>query len=1138
MRYAMNAVKYQKSASAGGHWDRIDVYRGEEHLGNLYDIRQALIFAQNEYDFHCQLKFIHGRPRRVHKGQQTEGYRSVEGSGLYRKIRRDDFPRHNHDLIIDLGDELNDSLAACAHDGFMIVMCDMRMLNNDGIPTPKGTGIETVYEQGPDSFPTLFARDLASVYGWSKGYAHIGPLGLGKGWSTGLWSRGRGMTSAPHAVRKEQDPNSWLDYFAVKQELTPKGCVWTEEEISRVKAFHQANIAGRIEHFPFPITMGMRSKPAPLSTNKFGNPAVPITRKVSPVRIAHKARPVEAVSNSRPTGDSTPTATVEENLPQPCHIDRPAIAQPLDHAGFPAQSHAPLDQIDIAHQALQVMANPSPQSAMGTSRYHHDENPHTFASRDYDDGNHRSFHSGSQLAERTDKYHYEGMPRTSSWGAHYEGNHRSIIRTHSSISQNTVPQLPQPRLQPYSANMTWPVHRVDDTNTRYQQYVASAPQNTLQEMNQTAHQHDLGNAQGRLEFNQMYNFQPPETPGFRKRRRPRRSFAEIGERPYKCGWQGCDKAYDTLGNLNDHVGNKSHGPRRTRNVTTVNSTAGFAPIPAVYKYKCGWKGCHKSFPELRKLNNHINMFSHGPLPTPSGFPLLTDSDDPKSLYPEVPAQESPSSHESSEPESFGIGSDCSEYPQLENTTLFSQSPSLMSNGPRSFGMMNGITQRRQSDSPAPLAPTPYQGFGLDGCDDESAEKRGSADSGYRSQSPLLASSNSGKSPGTEGSQKKKRTGKSAIDEHDALNSESRKSGFAAKGTKPLQAYYGRRSEPSSIAAGPTASFFGTVTQLGPPAPQSSVFPLSSGFLRQTEEDLYASITSNPPVRDQVNSDRAANDYTMQLSFEHMPQIFAPSHTSSLSSRPSRCLVPIDQWNMSQNIDPVLKNSAEPEYLAPAQVKQEHDLMHTESFTSPFSHSSSDYTTIPALPSHPMHPSPNSFGGNTVPRQSQGHNRPSSSAGSYPFFMPPAQIILEGNTANHPHGHSHLSRSSSSLLPTSIYSRKTSYESYRSARQPQAISYSHEELFGGPDSASTEPEPEKKPEYPDPDEAASPMPTSYFPTPSPPTVPSRSEIHPTLPERSPPRPPVQDLALLPKKRKSIPWEDQDYEENPKSKRKCK
>ncbi|CAH0018205.1 unnamed protein product [Clonostachys rhizophaga] len=59
---------------------------------------------------------------------------------------------------------------------------------------------------------------------------------------------------------------------------------------------------------------------------------------------------------------------------------------------------------------------------------------------------------------------------------------------------------------------------------------------------------------------QVYSFVP--IPGAQQHKRPRRRYEEI-ERMYKCGWNGCEKAYGTLNHLNAHVTMQSHGPKRT-----------------------------------------------------------------------------------------------------------------------------------------------------------------------------------------------------------------------------------------------------------------------------------------------------------------------------------------------------------------------------------------------------------------------------------------------------------------------------------------------------------------------------------------------------------------------------------------------
>ncbi|KAG8161499.1 hypothetical protein KVR01_008486 [Diaporthe batatas] len=58
---------------------------------------------------------------------------------------------------------------------------------------------------------------------------------------------------------------------------------------------------------------------------------------------------------------------------------------------------------------------------------------------------------------------------------------------------------------------------------------------------------------------QVYSFVP--IPGAQQHKRPRRRYEEI-ERMYKCGWNGCEKAYGTLNHLNAHVTMQSHGQKR------------------------------------------------------------------------------------------------------------------------------------------------------------------------------------------------------------------------------------------------------------------------------------------------------------------------------------------------------------------------------------------------------------------------------------------------------------------------------------------------------------------------------------------------------------------------------------------------
>ncbi|RQM06428.1 hypothetical protein DH86_00002270 [Scytalidium sp. 3C] len=70
----------------------------------------------------------------------------------------------------------------------------------------------------------------------------------------------------------------------------------------------------------------------------------------------------------------------------------------------------------------------------------------------------------------------------------------------------------------------------------------------------------VGARPGQHHLAQVYSFVP--IPGAQQHKRPRRRYEEI-ERMYKCGWNGCEKAYGTLNHLNAHVTMQSHGQKRT-----------------------------------------------------------------------------------------------------------------------------------------------------------------------------------------------------------------------------------------------------------------------------------------------------------------------------------------------------------------------------------------------------------------------------------------------------------------------------------------------------------------------------------------------------------------------------------------------
>jgi hypothetical protein len=95
-----------------------------------------------------------------------------------------------------------------------------------------------------------------------------------------------------------------------------------------------------------------------------------------------------------------------------------------------------------------------------------------------------------------------------------------------------------------------------------------------------AHQRYSHSQQQSHPLSQVYSFVP--IPGAQQHKRPRRRYEEI-ERMYKCGWNGCEKAYGTLNHLNAHVTMQSHGSKRTPEgefvITTHSSLSSSCHFP-------------------------------------------------------------------------------------------------------------------------------------------------------------------------------------------------------------------------------------------------------------------------------------------------------------------------------------------------------------------------------------------------------------------------------------------------------------------------------------------------------------------------------------------------------------------------------
>ncbi|KAF8858476.1 hypothetical protein BDZ45DRAFT_743314 [Acephala macrosclerotiorum] len=196
-------------------WDTVISFCDREELGCLNDIRLALQFCMNEYDFRTPLTFVGGRDKKVAEGVSTAaktGFYMSRNNGLYLKVRIEKVAELNQDLLIDLGPKLNDVLAAQACLGYAIIMVDISVFIKDGLPVPSNSRFEEVLAKGPEAFPTAFTEKLAGSCGW---------------------------TNAPKALEEED-------------------ASWTEEEKRKVDAFHSENIGGKIRHYPIPPTRSRR----------------------------------------------------------------------------------------------------------------------------------------------------------------------------------------------------------------------------------------------------------------------------------------------------------------------------------------------------------------------------------------------------------------------------------------------------------------------------------------------------------------------------------------------------------------------------------------------------------------------------------------------------------------------------------------------------------------------------------------------------------------------------------------------------------------------------------------------------------------------------------------------------------------
>lgn len=137
---------------------------------------------------------------------------------------------------------------------------------------------------------------------------------------------------------------------------------------------------------------------------------------------------------------------------------------------------------------------------------------------------------------------------------HYQQHSNIYARPDWAISQPYPPAHPHMPHYGHATSgapapaMVSPVARPPTVGTLARITMYSAPQS------------DANYSQGGHPMSTVYSFVP--IPGAQQHKRPRRRYEEI-ERMYKCGWNGCEKAYGTLNHLNAHVTMQSHGTKRT-----------------------------------------------------------------------------------------------------------------------------------------------------------------------------------------------------------------------------------------------------------------------------------------------------------------------------------------------------------------------------------------------------------------------------------------------------------------------------------------------------------------------------------------------------------------------------------------------
>ncbi|KAL5319771.1 hypothetical protein ACEPPN_012828 [Leptodophora sp. 'Broadleaf-Isolate-01'] len=275
-----------------------------------------------------------------------------------------------------------------------------------------------------------------------------------------------------------------------------------------------------------------------------------------------------SANSSRPSMDRGPTQYLQSGL-----------HSPFQHAFNDAQSEeASADHASAAHYTPEVRSNNFSTSATPTSEY--GVYPASARSGSFPEHIQRQYHPSSNHSGSNGG----GMAQPTSPSLPLQdgrtNHHNTQIKSDQDVPIDPSIAASSPTYPPHNGQYS-PYPQGGDMQHGYPQHPAGGAMYTQPRPDWAGYaggQHPMhggypvsgaqtptsaapaGARPGQHPLAQVYSFVP--IPGAQQHKRPRRRYEEI-ERMYKCGWNGCEKAYGTLNHLNAHVTMQSHGQKRT-----------------------------------------------------------------------------------------------------------------------------------------------------------------------------------------------------------------------------------------------------------------------------------------------------------------------------------------------------------------------------------------------------------------------------------------------------------------------------------------------------------------------------------------------------------------------------------------------